>query len=264
MVLHDQGLPGPGQTDLILAATPVLVAVPVVLVVLRLYPLAVRALLAVAARASGATGFVALAQASRNAAGGVLPVFAVVLALSVAASAGMIRDAVSRGENAAAWAATGADVVITNRPGLSPPAYDHVTARRRGPDRGRARSPADRRGLGDELERPRRPGRHRAGRRPGPVRRADQRRPRFRPSPPASWARRRAAEPSPPRASTIIPVVASPAAAAFLGRPGGPAGMGGPATVRLTTRQQGLGPIRVRVTGLLRSTPAQPSGGEPG
>ncbi len=260
VVLHDQGLPGPGQTDLILAATPILVAVPVVLVVLRLYPLAVRALLAVAARASGATGFVALAQASRNTAGGVLPVFAVVLALSVAASAGMIRDAVSRGENAAAWAATGADVVITNRPGLSPPAYDHVTpaavARI-------AAVPGIRQtavvwetswsGPGGQVITVLAvdPARYAALTRTTPF-----------PSFPASELGPAGATSQPATASTIIPVVASPAAAAFLGRPGGPAGgLGRPATVRLTTRQQGLGPIRIRVTGLLRSTPAQPSGG---
>jgi putative ABC transport system permease protein len=47
-------------------------------------------------------------------------------------------------------------------------------------------------------------------------------------------------------------VLASPAAAAFLGQTG---------PERLTTRQGGLGPVQVRVTGVLRSTPAQPGGG---
>jgi putative ABC transport system permease protein len=116
VVLHDQGLPAAGQADLLLAAAPVLVAVPVVLVVLRLYPLAVRALLRLSARAAGATGFVALARASRNALTGVLPVFAVALALGVAAFAGMVRDAVARGEVAASWQSAGADVVIHTGP----------------------------------------------------------------------------------------------------------------------------------------------------
>lgn len=113
VVLHNQGLPAPGQSDLFLAITPVLVAVPVVLVVLRLFPLAVRGLLALTARARGATGFVALARASRSALTGALPVFALVLGLTVAAFAGMVRAAVGQGEVAASWQATGADVVIS-------------------------------------------------------------------------------------------------------------------------------------------------------
>ena len=113
VVLHHQGLPAPGQSDLFLAITPVLVAVPVVLIVLRLYPLAVRGLLALTARARGATGFVALARASRSALTGVLPVFALVLGLTVAAFAGMVRTAIGQGEAAASWQDTGADVVIS-------------------------------------------------------------------------------------------------------------------------------------------------------
>ncbi|HEX3749057.1 MAG TPA: hypothetical protein VHW06_00715 [Streptosporangiaceae bacterium] len=113
VILHNQGLPAPGQSDLFLAITPVLVAVPVVLIVLRLYPLAVRSLLALTARARGATGFVALARASRSALTGVLPVFALVLGLTVAAFAGMVQTAIGQGEVAASWQATGADVVIS-------------------------------------------------------------------------------------------------------------------------------------------------------
>ena len=46
VVLRDQGLPAGGGIDLYLTITPVLVAIPVVVVMLRLYPLAVRGLLA--------------------------------------------------------------------------------------------------------------------------------------------------------------------------------------------------------------------------
>jgi putative ABC transport system permease protein len=254
VVLHAQGLPAPGQTDLILAATPVLVAVPVVLVVLRLYPLVVRALLAMASRAQGATGFVALAQASRTALTGILPVFAVVLALSVAACAGMVRDAVGRGENAVAWAATGADALIQNRPGSTPPpAYDHVTAA----DVARISAVPGVRQTAAVWET--------SWSGPGgqavTVLGVD----------PARYAALTATTPFPPfpvsklgpaatpgrteapaTTTTIIPVLASPAAAAFLGQA---------APERLTARQTGLGPVRVRVTGVLRSTPAQPGGG---
>ena len=252
IVLHDQGLPGPGQTDLILAATPVLVAVPVVLVVLRLYPLAVRGLQTGAARAPGATGFVALAQASRTALTGVLPVFAVVLALTVAAFAGMLRDAFGRGENAAAWAATGADVAIENQPGVSQ-AYDRITAATvatiaavPGVQRTAVVWKTGWSGPGGQTL---------------TVLAVD----------PAKYAALTATTPFPSfparklgpagatgrtaTTSTVIPVVASPAAAAFLGQPGHAAGE------RLTARQPGLGPVRVRVAGVLPSTPAQPGGG---
>jgi putative ABC transport system permease protein len=250
VVLHDQGLPSPGQTDLILAATPVLVAVPVVLVVLRLYPLAMRALLAGVARAPGATGFVALAQASRNALTGVLPVFAVVLALSVAAFAGTVRDALGRGETAAAWAATGADVVIQNDPGLSPDAYDHVTAAAVAKVSAvpGIRQPAvvwstSWSGPGGQFVTVLAvdPARYAALTATTPY--------------PAFPASKLGSATAPVTTATTVPVLASPAAAAFLGRAG---------TRRLTARQQGLGPITVKVAGLLAGTPAEPSGGGPG
>jgi putative ABC transport system permease protein len=113
VVLHDQGVPAGGGFNPYLAATPVLVAIPVVLIVLRLYPLAVRGLLRLSSRRAGATGFVALAGAARSSLTGVLPAFALVLALSLAAFAGMVNQAITRGEVAASWQSTGADVAIT-------------------------------------------------------------------------------------------------------------------------------------------------------
>jgi len=50
VVLHDQGVPAGGGFNPYLATTPVLVAIPVVLIVLRLYPLAVRGLLRLSSR----------------------------------------------------------------------------------------------------------------------------------------------------------------------------------------------------------------------
>ena len=97
-----------------------LVAIPVVVVMLRLYPLAVRGLLAVSARGAGATGFVALSRAARSSLTGVLPAFALVLALSLATFAGMVSHGVTRGEVAASWQTTGADVLIQGGP-YSPP-----------------------------------------------------------------------------------------------------------------------------------------------
>ena len=113
VVLHNQGLPAAGEAggiDLYLTLTPVLVAIPVVVIMLRLYPLVVRGLLAASARGAGATGFVALSRAARSSLTGVLPVFALVLALSLATFAGMVSAGVARGEVSASWHATGADV----------------------------------------------------------------------------------------------------------------------------------------------------------
>ena len=97
-----------------------LVAIPVVLIVLRLYPLAVRGLLRLSSRRAGATGFVALAGAARSSLTGVLPAFALVLALSLAAFAGMVSAGIARGETAAAWHTTGADVLIQPGPTSGP------------------------------------------------------------------------------------------------------------------------------------------------
>jgi putative ABC transport system permease protein len=120
VVLHDQGVPAAGGTDLYLTMAPVLVAIPIVLITLRLYPLAVRGLLAVSARGAGATGFVALSRAARSSLTGVLPAFALVLALSLATFAGMVSQGVTRGETAASWQTTGADALIVQGP-YSPP-----------------------------------------------------------------------------------------------------------------------------------------------
>ena len=120
VVLRNQGVPAGGGVDLYLTLTPMLVAIPVVVVMLRLYPLAVRGLLATSARGAGATGFVALSQAARSSLTGVLPAFALVLALSLATFAGMVSSGIARGEIAASWRTTGADVLI-NQGLYSPP-----------------------------------------------------------------------------------------------------------------------------------------------
>jgi len=96
VVLHDQGVPAGGGINPYLAVTPVLVAIPVVLVMLRLYPLAVRGLLAASARGDGATGFLALSRAAGSSLAGLLPAFALVLALSLTTFAGMVNDGITR------------------------------------------------------------------------------------------------------------------------------------------------------------------------
>ena len=114
VVFRQQGTqPGTG-VNLYTSAAPVLVAIPAVIVVLRIYPLILRGLLRGAARGRSATGFLGLALAARAALTPVLPAFALVLAITVAAFAGMVRDAVTRGEINASWQAAGADVTISS------------------------------------------------------------------------------------------------------------------------------------------------------
>ena len=147
VVLHDQGLPAGGSIDLYLAAVPVLVAIPVVVIMLRLYPLVIRGLLRLSARRAGATGFVALAAAARTSLTGVLPAFALVLALSLATFAGALGDAITRGEIAASWQTTGADVLIRPDRGRDP-----GDARSGAGDRGGARRAQHDRGLDHHLD----------------------------------------------------------------------------------------------------------------
>jgi putative ABC transport system permease protein len=115
IVFRQQGTPAGSGVNLYASAAPVLVAVPAVIVVLRIYPYVLRGLLRSSARSSGAPAFLGLARAVRSTLTPALPAFALVLALTVAAFAGMVRDAVTNGDVAASWKAVGADVTISGQ-----------------------------------------------------------------------------------------------------------------------------------------------------
>lgn len=247
VVLHDQGLTASGGTDLYLAATPVLLAIPVVLVMLRLYPLVMRGLLAASARGAGATGFVALSRAARSSLAGVLPAFGLVLALSLATFAGMVSGGIDRGETAASWQSTGAQAAIRPGPASGPvtSAAIRAIARVRGVQAATAVwntnwiTPG-----GQPLE----------------VAAVD----------PASYAAVVAGTPFPAFAAArigtgtgpgtgtggivspgrVIPVIASPDAVTVLGT----------GTTQLNSLDA-MGPVDVRVAGVVSSTPAQTAGG---
>jgi putative ABC transport system permease protein len=125
VVLREHG-PSARSTiaDLFTSAGPALVAVPVVIVEQRLYPLALRGGLRIAARRRGATAFLALAGATRTALTPALPTFALVLALTVAAFGGMVRAGITAGDVTTSWLTVGADVSVTPGPtegtGLGP------------------------------------------------------------------------------------------------------------------------------------------------
>jgi len=237
-VLRQQGLPSGGGLNPYISAAPVLVAVPAAVVVVWLSPLALRGLLRLAAARPGVTAFVGFARAARASLAAMLPAFALVLALTVVAFGFMVRAAVLRGEITASWRATGADAVIslTSAP-------DPITrARRRAiaAAAGTARTAA-------VMVTTAAPG----GGSPIDVVAVS----------PASYAALVAGTPYPrvrpgllaePAAAagggTAVPVLASPAVAAQLGR----------GTASLATA---LGMLRIRVAGRLSGTPAVPGGG---
>ena len=113
VVFRQQGTQPGTAVNLYTSAAPALAAIPAVIVVLRIYPLILRGLLRRAARGRSATGFLGLALAARSALTPLLPAFALVLAITVAAFAGMVRNAVTHGEINASWQAAGADVTIS-------------------------------------------------------------------------------------------------------------------------------------------------------
>jgi putative ABC transport system permease protein len=128
IALRHQGAAAPQGGDLYASAAPILAAVPVAIVMLRLYPLLVVPLLRLAARRTGVTAFLGLARAARVSATAVLPAFAMVLALSLVSFAGMVRGAVIRGEVAQSWQAVGADAVVS-LPSSMTAAQQHAIAR---------------------------------------------------------------------------------------------------------------------------------------
>ena len=244
VVLHDQGgaRSGAGGIDLYLTVVPILVAIPVVVIMLRLYPLAIRGLLAVSARGAGATGFVALSRAARSSLTGALPAFALVLALSLATFAGMVSQGITRGEIAASWHATGADVLIQPGPYSPPVTADAVQAIGAVPGVRHAAAVWNTNWFtpfGQTVT----------------VAAVD----------PAGYAAVVAGTPFPafpaarigsaaPGAAlplgATVPVLASPSAAAVLGTK----------AIQLGTLSA-MGPLQVRVVGILTDTPAQPAGG---
>jgi len=114
VLLHGQGVPSAGNTNWFLTVAPALAAIPAVIIVLRLYPLVIRLVLRLAGRRAGATGYIALASSARTSLATTAPAFALVLALTVTAFAGMVTDAINGGQVLSSWQATGADAVVNS------------------------------------------------------------------------------------------------------------------------------------------------------
>ena len=118
LVLRYQGISSGG--DLYPTAAPVLLAIGVAVVVVRLYPVLVRGVLRVTGQRASAAAFLGLARAARTSGSAALPAFALVLALALVSFAGMVRGAVLTGEVSSSWQQAGADAVITSPGPVSP------------------------------------------------------------------------------------------------------------------------------------------------
>lgn len=112
--------------DGILGAVPVLVALALVLVLLRIYPLALRLLLRQTRRGRGTVAFVGVARAAHDAPATGLALFVLVLTLGTAVFGGLVQRTVDDGlATGAAWT-TGADAAATT-PGNATPAPGALT-----------------------------------------------------------------------------------------------------------------------------------------
>jgi putative ABC transport system permease protein len=241
VAFRDQGAPAGSGVNFYTSSAPILVAIPTVIVVLRLYPLVLHGLLRAFAHTSRAPAFLGLARASRTALTPALPAFALVLALTVTAFAGMVRDAVINGEVAASWQTAGADATVT-------PSYAaHSFTISPAAARAVAAVPGVTHAAGVMNELWNTPGRSQVN-----VLAVD----------PASYAELVARTQGFPRvpagllatpgkAGAPQPVLVSPQAAADLGS----------GAVTLSTSQASLRPVQVRVAGVISSTPALPAGG---
>jgi len=99
--------------DLLIAATPLLLALVACLLTLRVYPLPLRAVLARARASAGGDAFLGAARALREPSIGLTPVLALVVGVSVAVSSGILLSALQSGITDAARAQVGADVRVT-------------------------------------------------------------------------------------------------------------------------------------------------------
>jgi putative ABC transport system permease protein len=241
VAFRDQGTQAGSGVNLFTSSAPVLVAVPAVIVVLRLYPLVLRELLRASARTSRAPAFLGLARASRTALTPALPAFALVLALTVAAFAGMVRDAVANGEAAASWHSVGADATVT--PSYADPGFTISP--------GAVRAVAGAAGVTHAVAVVNESWTTPAGRQvsvlavdPAGYAELVSRTPGF-PAVPAGLLG------PPARAGAPQPVLVSPQAAAVLGR----------GAVTLSTSQASVRPVQVLVAGVIGTTPALPGGG---
>ncbi|WP_333767344.1 hypothetical protein [Streptomyces sp. IBSBF 2435] len=106
--------------DWILGTVPAVVALAVVLLALRIYPLLLRLLLRRARRGRGAVGFIGAARAAHDAPATGLALFVLVLTLGTAVFGGLVQRTIDDGLAAGAAWSTGADAGATTAETTTP------------------------------------------------------------------------------------------------------------------------------------------------
>ncbi|USQ80319.1 ABC transporter permease [Ornithinimicrobium faecis] len=99
--------------DLLMAATPILLALAACVITLRIYPVPVHAVMAFFRGRRGLTNFLGAARAVRDPAGGMVPALAVILGVSVAVLSSVLSSTISAGAEQAAWQSAGGDVRLS-------------------------------------------------------------------------------------------------------------------------------------------------------
>ncbi|CAL9465452.1 hypothetical protein SUDANB15_02705 [Streptomyces sp. enrichment culture] len=122
---EEAGAPGTSGDQLVSLA-PVLVGVIAALVLVRLYPLPLRGLARPAGRLRGVVGPLALARAGRASGSAVLPLLALLTALTTAAFGGSVLSGVADARDRAAVLAVGADARVASLRALPSDLADRV------------------------------------------------------------------------------------------------------------------------------------------
>ncbi|MER6691745.1 hypothetical protein [Streptomyces minutiscleroticus] len=117
-----------GDPDLFTAAAPVLIAVVAALVLLRVYPLPVRLLARLTRRLDGPVLHLGAARAGRAPSTAVLPLLAVVVALTMTSFGGSVLAGVAEGRDRAAVAKVGADARVESMSELPKGLAERVSA----------------------------------------------------------------------------------------------------------------------------------------
>ncbi|SDH43497.1 putative ABC transport system permease protein [Arthrobacter subterraneus] len=105
-----------GEVDPLLSATPLLIALAVGVLVLRLYPLPLQEFARIRRRSPGLVGFLGASRAVRAPGAGLVPVLALVVGLAVVLLSGVLLSTFREGVTAAAESRVGADLRIQGPP----------------------------------------------------------------------------------------------------------------------------------------------------
>ncbi|MFF3729787.1 FtsX-like permease family protein [Streptomyces sp. NPDC002476] len=120
VTLRRQGTSG-GPGDQLIAAAPVLVGVIAALLLVRLYPFPLRILAGPAGRLRGVVSHLSLARAGRSSASAVLPLLALLTALTTASFGGSVLAGIGEARDHSALLAVGADARLRSPVDSLPP-----------------------------------------------------------------------------------------------------------------------------------------------